>query len=244
MDRSERLDALTAFLRANRSATMAEIAEELGVSVRTIRRDVATLRHKGMDIEGERGVGGGIRFARFAPLPPLRLDESEVVGLWLSVQVARRAAGLPFSRGTSVGLNKVLSALPSDRRQSLRRLYSRISVGRPASAGVSESAGEMCPTLLDTFERCFSREICMSFQYCDRHGKTSQRRVEPHGILVKLPVWYILSIDVDKQVTRTFRMDRISNPRPFNRPFSPSREIVGEMIESLDWESTPTLDEG
>ena len=44
---------------------MAELADELSVSVRTVRRDVAALRARGMDIEGDRGRGGGVRFARF-----------------------------------------------------------------------------------------------------------------------------------------------------------------------------------
>ena len=71
MDRGQRLEALIAFLRANRSATMAELAHELDISVRTVRRDIASLRLRGMDIEGERGRGGGVRFSRFAPRQPV-----------------------------------------------------------------------------------------------------------------------------------------------------------------------------
>ncbi len=235
MDRGERLEALIAFLRANRSATMAELAHELDVSVRTIRRDVATLRLRGMDIEGERGRGGGVRFSRFAPLPPVQMDEGQAVGLWLSVQVARLVTGLPFSRGSRTGLNQVLSSLPEDRRHQLRRVFARIVVGRPASPSLARSVGEMSPTLLSVFERCFGQETCMSFQYTDRHGATTQRRIEPHGILVQVPVWYILAIDIDKGEPRTFRMDRITNPRPFNRPFSSSGVVVSNMIETGQW---------
>ncbi len=235
MDRSERLEALIAFLRANRSATMTELARELGVSARTVRRDVAALRLRGIDIEGERGRGGGVRFARLAPLPPVRMDEGQAVGLWLSVQIARRVVGLPFSRSSTTALNQVLSALPEERRHDLRRLYGRIVVGRPASPSLARSVGEVSPTLLGVFERCFRHETCMSFQYTDRHGATTQRRIEPHGILVQVPVWYVLAIDIDKREPRTFRMDRIANPRPFNRLFSSSPIVVSEMIESGQW---------
>lgn len=237
--RGERLDALIAHLQANRSASMAELAAGLSVSVRTIRRDVAALRARGMEIEGERGRGGGIRFARFAPLPPLRLEEDQAVGLWLSVQLARRVAGLPFSRGGSAGLNKVLSALPEARRHQLRRLCDRIVVGAPASPTLRASMGELCPSLLDAFERCFREEVCLGFQYTDRHGATTQRRVEPHGIYVQLPVWYVLAIDIDKDAARMFRMDRIANPRPFGRRFTPSPALVEEMLGAT-WPSCPT----
>jgi predicted DNA-binding transcriptional regulator YafY len=233
VDRTERIDSLISYLRARHYTTMGELADELGVSLRTVRRDVAALRRRGIDIEGERGRGGGIRFFRLAPLPPLRLDESQVVGLWLSVQLARRVTGLPFSEGSGTALNKVLAALPDGRRQQLRRLCDRIVVAAPASARIRDSAGEMCSTLLDAFERCFSVERCMSFQYRDRHGNTTQRRVEPHGILVQMPLWYVLAVDVDKGEPRTFRMDRISNPRPYGRPFIPSKSLVEEMVREV-----------
>ena len=53
----------------------------------------------------------------------------------------------------------------------------------------------------------------LGFSYSDREGPPSQRRVEPHGLLVEPPVWYVLARDVDKREPRTFRMDRISRPR-------------------------------
>ena len=80
----------------------------------------------------------------------------------------------------------------------------------------------------------------MSFQYTDRHGATTQRRIEPHGILIQVPVWYILATDIDKGEPRTFRMDRITNPRPFSRPFSSSGVVVSNMIETGQWLSYAT----
>jgi predicted DNA-binding transcriptional regulator YafY len=229
--RGERLDALVAHLRGRGSASMGDLAEELGVTVRTIRRDVAVLRARGLDIEGERGRGGGIRFARDAPLPPLRLEEDQAVGLWLSVQLARRVAGLPFSRAGLAGLDKVLAALPPERRRQLRFLSERIVVGGFASPALRASAREVAPTLLDAIERCFRERVCLSFSYTDRRGAVTQRRVEPHGIYVDVPVWYVLSVDLDKQAARMFRMDRIANPRPFGRRFEPSLAVVKEALD-------------
>ncbi len=235
MDPNSRREALIALLRSDRSPTMTDLAAELGVSVRTIRRDVATLRTRGVDIEGERGRGGGIRFARFAPLPPLYLEESEAVGLWISVQLARHAAGLPYSRDSRTGLGKVLAALPETRRRKLRRLSERIFVGQPASRRLRASVGETVPTLLDTFERCFSEEVCLGFDYQDRKGARTRRRIEPHGIYVDIPVWYILAIDLDKDAARMFRMDRISNPRALRQGFSPSSDVLEAFLDDLRW---------
>lgn len=230
MDRGERLDNLIALLRARGSATAGELARELGVSPRTVRRDIAALRLRGMDVEGDRGRGGGVRLARFAQLPPIRLDESQAVGLWLSVQLARRAAGLPFSRDGNAGLSKVLAVLPEERRRALRRLSERIVIGGPASPSLRASVGEMSPTLLDAFERCFSQGTCLGFHYVDRRGRATQRRVEPHGIFVETPVWYVLAVDIDKELPRMFRMDRISHPRPLPRRFAPSMQVVQDVL--------------
>ncbi|MDG2304232.1 MAG: hypothetical protein P8R42_06170 [Candidatus Binatia bacterium] len=185
-----------------------------------------------MDIDNERG-GGGVRFARLAPLPPLRLEESQVVGLWLSVQLARRATGLPFSEDSGAALNKVLAALSDARRQKLRQLYGRILVGRPAGPRLRASAEEICPTLLEAFERCFSLETCLNFTYerpRGEHDPTARRAAWDSR---QLPLWYILAVDVDKDAPRMFRMDRISDPRPFARPFVPSRSLVHEMVEEI-----------
>ena len=98
----------------------------------------------------------------------------------------------------------------------------------------SPTAGEISPSLLEVFERCFSDEVCLGFQYEDRKGRTTQRRVAPHGLFVESPVWYILAVDIDKDAQRMFRMDRISSPRPTGQPFDPSREVVEQMMERDD----------
>jgi predicted DNA-binding transcriptional regulator YafY len=238
-DRAERLDALIAEIRAQEGVSMQELADRLGVHVRTIRRDVRALRARGIDIEADRGRGGGIRFARSAPLPPLRLDVQQAVALWLAVEIARGVSGLPFSQGGRTGLNKVFGALPPERRAQLRQLCRRIVIGAPASDAMRESVGEMTPVLLDAFERCFREGACMGFGYVDRHGTRSQRRIEPHGIFVRLPFWYVLAVDVDLEgpdsTRRMFRMDRIDNPRLLRRSFTPSREVIDDLLEGVPY---------
>ena len=80
----------------------------------------------------------------------------------------------------------------------------------------------------------------MGFSYVDRHGAESQRRVEPHGIFIRLPFWYVLAIDVEigaeDSPGRMFRMDRISNPRMLARRFESSLEIIEELIGDVPFE--------
>jgi predicted DNA-binding transcriptional regulator YafY len=241
VDRGERLDALVAAIRAHEGVSMGELAERFGVDIRTVRRDVRVLRTRGLDIEADRGRGGGIRFARSAPLPPLRLEAQQAVALWLSVQIARRVSGLPYSHASQTALNKVLAALPPERRAQLRQLCRRIIIGAPASESMRESFGEMSPILLESFERCFREGACMGFNYVDRDGARSGRRIEPHGILIRLPFWYVLAVDVGirspESRLRMFRMDRIANPRTLNLRFEASMEVVDELLRGVPHEA-------
>jgi predicted DNA-binding transcriptional regulator YafY len=103
-----------------------------------------------------------------------------------------------------------------------------------------ESFGEMASSLLDAFERCFRKGICLGFRYTDRTGVTTQRRVEPHGIFVRPPFWYVLAVDIDKSpndAQRMFRMDRIANPRPFGRHFEPSMSVIEEIMGDVPYQS-------
>ena len=197
------------------------------------------LRARGIDVEADRGRGGGIRFARSAPLPPLRLDTQQAVALWLAVEVARGVSGLPFSQGGRTALSKVVGALPPERRAQLRHLCRRIVIGAPASDAMRESVGEMSPVLLEAFERCFREGACMGFGYHDRKGARTQRRIEPHGIFIRLPFWYVLAVDVDREdpasARRMFRMDRIHNPRLLQRRFSPSHEVIDDLLEGVPY---------
>jgi predicted DNA-binding transcriptional regulator YafY len=88
-----------------------------------------------------------------------------------------------------------------------------VIVGQAASAQVRASAAAAPHELLSLFEEAFSNGLGLGFVYSDREGRQSRRRVEPHGLLVEPPVWYMLARDVDKREPRTFRMDRISRPK-------------------------------
>jgi predicted DNA-binding transcriptional regulator YafY len=108
---------------------------------------------------------------------------------------------------------RLLGGLPTKKARALRALCRRVIVGQPASAHVRSGAATAPRELLRLFEEAFSNGVGLGFVYRDRRGQQSHRRVEPHGLLVEPPVWYVLARDVDKREPRTFRMDRISRPR-------------------------------
>jgi predicted DNA-binding transcriptional regulator YafY len=213
MARAERLLELTDLLRGRDATTVSSLAEELGVSRRTLLRDLSALRGRGLPISGEAGPGGGVRLEGNRGITAVHLSLPEVVAMWLAARLSQEASDLPWGAAASSGLDKLLGSLPSAKARALRALCRRVIIGCPASAKIRAGAGAAPEELLRLFEEAFSLGRGLGFHYTDRAGKKSIRRIEPHGLLVETPLWYVLARDVDKGEPRMFRMDRIARPK-------------------------------
>ncbi len=227
VNRVDRLDRLERLLRVRGNTTASALAAELEVSVRSVYRDLDMLRARGLVIEGEAGRGGGVRLDPSSAPAAVQFRNDEVVSLWLATELARRVGAMPWSRTVSGALDRVLAALPDARRRELRATMKRVIVAEPATEKMRESAGPPDPELLVCFEEAFSARVGLRFDYVDRHGQPSRRTVEPHGLLVHPPVFYVLAIDRDKREPRMFRMDRVRRARVARDvAFTPDQEIV------------------
>lgn len=231
--RAERLMSLLDILRGKEETTIAALAEELGVSARTILRDLATLRDRGTAISSDVGPGGGVRLERDGGAAQVVFTDAEVVALSLVAHLSRVATGLPWGSAARTAISKLFATMPRTRARELRALTGRVVVGNAASPRVREQSAAPPAELLGLFERAFTARRCLAFSYRDREGKESERRIEPHGLLVEPPVWYILAMDVDKAAPRSFRMDRIVRPRLLDRAFRPDMEVIRAMTTHL-----------
>lgn len=212
METAGRRDALVRLLRRRGSCSVADLATELAVSRRTVLRDLSSLRHRGFRILGEGGRGGGVLLDPDSVLLSSQLVTEEVVSLVLSVAMMRAAPWVPFSSGAERALAKIEGALPADRVRELRRPMRRILVGAPASAATRPAANAVAPRFLPAFESAFTSSRVLCFDYVDGEGRRSRRRVEPHGLLVRAPLWYVIAWDLQKDAARLFRMDRVRRP--------------------------------
>jgi predicted DNA-binding transcriptional regulator YafY len=225
MARVERIFALLEFLRAHEATSVAVMARELAVSRRTVLRDLATLREQGWPIRTDTGPGGGVLLDRDRGLSAVHLSIDEIASLWLAAQLSASASPLPWGRAARSALHKAFASLPQARARLLRHLVRRVLVGRPASARVRENLGRAPEDLVEAFERSFAHQSCLAFDYGDRRGKVTRRIVEPHGLLVEAPAWYVLARDTATGEARTFRMDRIRRARVLlERTFVPDFE--------------------
>lgn len=226
---------LVDLLRGREATRVDALAEELGVSRRTLLRDLAALRERGLPISGEAGPGGGVRLEGDRGLAAVHLSLAEVIAIWLAARLSRGASDLPWGEAANSGMAKLLGSIPTARARDLRALCRRVIVGQPASPNIRAGAGKAPAELLRLFEDAFSAGLGLGFQYTDRLGRPSSRRVEPHGLLVETPVWYVLARDVDKAEPRMFRMDRISRPRILDEVvFRPDPDVIRAQLPDLD----------
>lgn len=207
-----RQDAIVRSLRRNGTSTLTELAEAVGVSRRTVLRDISMLRDQGFIIHGEPGRGGGVQLDPQSVQTTARLSVSEVFALLISVASMRAAGSLPFAGLADAGLAKIERALPPDKLRDLRRILTCLFVGQLSPLVDISDMGTMDPLLLPAFEAAFLQQRRLRFQYRDSKGAVTSRNVEPQAMLFLPPLWYLVAWDPTREGFRHFRMDRIGRP--------------------------------
>jgi len=220
MGPSERSDALLRLLRRRADWTTDSLAEALAVSRRTILRDLSRLRDRGFVVRATSGPGGGVQLDPSSVLLSSQLATRDVVALILTIAVARATPSVPFAAGAERALAKIENALPRERALEIQRFMSRVLIGEP-TATASAPPGPVDDRFLIAFEEAFTRQLVLRFRYETRVGVSSARRVEPHGLLVRVPHWYAIAWDLDRMAPRLFRSDRVRSPRVTDQVFMP-----------------------
>src|SRR5262245_58583342 len=172
MRRADRLFQIVQLLRRKRRATTsAEIARRVGVSERTVYRDIRDLVASGTPIDGEAGVGYRLRPGY--DLPPIMFDREEIQALVLGARIVRQFGDPALARASDSILNKVAAVLPADLAPLLddTRLFVPGIVDARSSA---EALGKARGALVARRK--------LRFRYADGQGKGSLRTVRPLGI--------------------------------------------------------------
>jgi predicted DNA-binding transcriptional regulator YafY len=134
MRRTARLFAIAEALRARRTGVTAEqLATRFGVSLRTMYRDLDTLRDGSLPLAAERGRGGGYALDRTYSLPPVNFTVREAMVLLVLGRLATDLRLLPFSRTLASSLDKVRAALPTSAQRQLEQRSATLTfTGVPA----------------------------------------------------------------------------------------------------------------
>src|SRR5690242_740270 len=215
---SARTLRLLSLLQSRRHWSGEELARRLGVSVRTLRRDVDRLRELGYPVEAQRGVAGGYALAPGAALPPLVLDDDEAVALAVGLQAAAQQPVAGMAESSVQALAKVVQVMPA----RLRRRVDALREGT-VPAGWGAAAPAVDPAVLTSVALACRDTDRLRFVYTDAGGARTDRHVEPFRLVSSGRRWYLVAYDVERGGWRSFRLDRLGEPSGTGARFAPRR---------------------
>jgi predicted DNA-binding transcriptional regulator YafY len=215
IETSARLLKLLSLLQQPKEWSGAALAGELGVGVRTVRRDVDKLRNLGYPVDAVPGVAG-YRLGAGAALPPLLLDDEEAVAVAIGLRAAANGTVAGTEEASVRALSKLEQVLPSRLRYRIELLQ---QVAVTPAGGPSVQPG----VLLAVAAACRDHHQ-LRFDYRNHDGTATTRTTEPHRLVHTGRRWYLVAWDLDRDDWRTFRVDRLEPRIPTGPRFTP-REV-------------------
>jgi predicted DNA-binding transcriptional regulator YafY len=200
MSRAQRLLDLIQILRRHRiPVTGTELAEELAVSLRTLYRDIETLKAQGAHIDGEPGVGYILRPGFM--LPPLMFSEDEIEALVLGGRWVAAQSDEPLGKAARNALAKIAAVLPDDLQRSLETSSLLVAAQRPA-------AGD---TELPTIRQAIRSERKLRITYTDEKENRTHRTIWPIALGFFERIRMVAAWCETRRDYRHFRTDRIGS---------------------------------
>jgi predicted DNA-binding transcriptional regulator YafY len=197
--RADRLFQILQQLRLRRTRTTArEIARKLGVSERTIYRDVRDLGRSGVPIEGEAGVG---YILRGFDIPPLMFTREEIEALVVGARMVETWTTEQLAGAARQALEKIEAALPE-------RLKAEIGKSRIYAVDLRTPANARAP--IDAIRKAITESRRVEFGYLKEDGRASRRTVQPLGIYFWGNVWTMAAWCELREDFRNFRLDRMN----------------------------------
>ncbi len=215
LETSARLLELLSLLQTPRDWRGAELAERLGVDVRTVRRDIEKLRTLGYPVHAVAGAAG-YRLGAGTKLPPLLLNDEEAVAVAVGLRTAAGGTIAGIEESSLRALAKLEQVLPT-------RLRHRVAALQAATVTMAAGTPVVDPEVLTTIAAAIRDHEQLRFDYRTHDGSEIRRAAQPHRLVHTGRHWYLLGWDVERNDWRTYRVDRL-RPRIPNGPRFTPRE--------------------
>ncbi|MGH3309222.1 MAG: helix-turn-helix transcriptional regulator [Streptomyces sp.] len=226
METSARLLRLLSLLQAHRDWSGAELADRLGVTARTVRRDVDRLRGLGYPVHSSTGTAGGYQLGAGAELPPLLLDDEEAVAVAVGLRGTAGGGVQGIEESSARALAKLEQVLP----HRLRRRVSALNAYTVPMTRAQHGPAVEAAVIAELAHACRDHER-LRFAYEAHDGTVTRRVLEPHRLVSTYRRWYLVGWDVERADWRTFRVDRLTLTPPHGPRFTPRTPPAEDLAQ-------------
>ncbi|MGI8485596.1 MAG: helix-turn-helix transcriptional regulator [Thermomicrobiales bacterium] len=208
------------------------LANELGVTTRTIRRYVITLQEMGIPVEPMTGRTGGYWLRPGFRMPPLMFSSEEAIGLAVALLGTRSTTDVELPPPVTQALQKIERVLPRDLAERIETIRKLMLLPEPTRSPISAFPN---PNVLATLAQATITNKRCWMRYGRPDGDESAREIEPYGIVVHYGRWYLHGWCHLRKGTRTFRIDRIRRVDLLETPFVPPEnfDVRAAVMSSL-----------
>jgi predicted DNA-binding transcriptional regulator YafY len=209
-----RLISIILMLQHRGTLKASELAEELGVSERTVHRYMGMLDELGIPIYSERGPYGGFSLVRGYKLPPMIFTPEEATALYLGAELVKDVWGASYFDAAVGAIAKLDNVLPDALLQEVKQVQPSLLV----TGWLRRDYGPWAP-ILDNLRRCVARRRQVRLAYRSFHQEITSRIMDPYALALQWGNWYLVGYCHLRGDLRTFRVDRIQEVEPTGESF-------------------------
>lgn len=224
-----RLLTVLEMLQSRAEVSGHDLAQALEVDHRSVRRYITMLRDMGIPIEGERGRHGGYSLRPGFKLPPLMFNAEEITAIKLSL-MAMRSIGAAPAQAVESASAKIERVLTDELREIADAVGYAVKLDeiQPGTRSANNA-------MILTISRAAFEGVSLEIIYGSGDGETSQRTIDPYGLVLHAHTWYVPAYCHIRRDMRVFRLDRIQaatrSGLSFNKPVNfDSRSFVLDSL--------------
>jgi len=198
-----------------------QLAEKLGVSLRTVHRYFGMLDEIGVPVYSERGPYGGFSLVRGYKMPPLVFTLEEAVAVVLGTGIVEEMWGDLYRESARGALAKLENLLPDEQVREVA--WARQSL---VATGMNRGDLKALSPMLEKLRRAVREHRSVNMKYqTNRLPQPTQRELDPYALVHRWGWWYVIGFCHTHQEVRTFRVDRISEIDPSDATFVQSPDF-------------------
>ncbi len=224
MNKFDRVISTMVLLQSGPVITAADIADRYGISLRTVYRDIATLKNAGIPIIGDPGIGYSLMDGY--RLPPMSFNEGETAALLTAEKLIGKMTDPATQEHYTAALTKIRAILRSSERETIDILDDSIII--------SNNEISKKQSYLQTLLKCIPSKNLVQINYQKANGVTSERIVEPVGCYNHNNSWYLMAYCQLKEDYRTFKLDRITQLSRMQQQFNRVHISLKDYIDQQD----------